>query len=180
MVVHVICSQPLPAVHMIWLYIPSSKCLFGNRASKATEALRTSIQSTVHTYAFHTSFTSAPVFLTKLGHGIIEEILCAKMHWVNFDNSEDHTFVVNILSVDTQLNKHPQVLVLLFFVILLVSPPINIRSGFQVLDRRPSAKKFWIGRIWSNSISCIIKILLMASAVRTGSVDFFLQFYRLC
>ena len=46
-----------------------------------------------------------PVLEIPKGQGIalIEEILCAKKALaVNLDNSDDHTFVVNILSTDTQ------------------------------------------------------------------------------
>jgi hypothetical protein len=77
--------------------------------------------------ALATSFTSAPVFQSS-DIALIEEILCArKALAVNFDNSDDHTFVVNILSSDTHLHTHQQALVSLFD--LLQSIPINILSG---------------------------------------------------
>ena len=54
--------------------------------------------------AFATSFTSAPVFSHNSLKALIEETRCAKKAFaVNFDNSEDQTFVVKILSFGTQL-----------------------------------------------------------------------------
>ena len=53
--------------------------------------------------AFATSFTSAPVFSHNSLIAFIEETRCAKKAFaVNFDNSEDHTFVVKIRSLFTQ------------------------------------------------------------------------------
>ncbi|MNR26196.1 hypothetical protein D3C85_1433920 [compost metagenome] len=53
--------------------------------------------------AFATSFTSAPVFSQSSESAFIDDILCAKNALaVNFDNSDDQTLVVKILSVGTQ------------------------------------------------------------------------------
>ena len=53
--------------------------------------------------ALATSLTLAPVFSHSSDKALIEDILCAKKALaVNFDNSEDHTLVVNIFSGETQ------------------------------------------------------------------------------
>src|SRR6187402_104625 len=54
--------------------------------------------------AFATSLTSAPVFSHNSESALMEETRCAKKALaVSFDNSDDQTLVVNILSGLTQL-----------------------------------------------------------------------------
>ena len=51
-----------------------------------------------------TSLTSAPVFSHNSDMAFIDETRCAKKAFaVNFDNSDDQTLVVKILSSETQL-----------------------------------------------------------------------------
>jgi hypothetical protein len=108
----IICSHNLPlhSVHTILQYKPNSKYLLETRASKPTD-FRNLSYSAVHPYCFSHFIHISTCFSQSSDIALIEEILCArKALAVNFDNSDDHTFVVNILSSDN-LHTHQQALV---------------------------------------------------------------------
>ena len=122
-----------------------------------------------------TSLTSAPVFSHNSDIALMDEIRCAKNAFaVNLDNSEDQTLVVNILSVATQLAYTSTKAWIASCPSGVVSPPIKIRSGCNKSSTAvPSAKNSGLDKIWNcTPFPVWSSIFLIASAVRTGKVDF--------
>src|SRR5574343_22592 len=99
--------------------------------------------------AFATSLTSAPVFSHNSLNALIEETRCAKKALaVNFDNSEDQTLVVKILSVGTQFAYTSTNCWIAFCPSGVVSPPIKTLSGANKSSTAvPSAKNSGLDKI---------------------------------
>ena len=124
--------------------------------------------------ALETSWILAPDSSHKAERLFIEETLCAKNALdANFDNSDDHKFVVIIFSWETQWLYILVTSLIASFPDGVWSPPIRTLSGFirsSIAD--PSARNSGLDITSNFTLLFELSVFLIFSAVPIGDVDF--------
>mmetsp|Transcript_7920 Transcript_7920/g.17018 ORF Transcript_7920/g.17018 Transcript_7920/m.17018 type:complete len:210 (+) Transcript_7920:747-1376(+) len=123
------------------------------------------------------SVTSAPVTSHRAEMELIDDTRCAKKALAtNLDSSDDHRLVVRILSREIQLAYTLTTVSMASSPSGVCGPPIRTRSGScRSVIAVPSARNSGLLRTWKVTLgffSLADRMRLMASAVRTGTVDF--------